>query len=691
MCKNILDEAEVIDTLTKTIGVDEFIDQIGHPWAVRINEMLAGGADPPYTLNNVKLIALDLRYMNHKSYFTCLAGVLDVVITIPGHIGFMIEGFDYENSNSRSDSPFPDLNCIKPEYYIQESLDMINYGLRSNNGKIVKDYNRFGILIEAELIDPTFAKGQLETLGEFVVACEEHFQVGDYTWGVSKLRKKYEDIKVMVTHLVAMRGGGIDNKHLQDGGSVSCLCMDYTEMYWETDEIQFKMELEELNNDLLIYYNELIQDSFVDPFSHENLLTELLTKFKDNIPDGKLKQLLTNKGELNEDIYYILEESEIEILRSIWTKFILIKFPLKENIAEIAIDYSDPFKSIEELVESIVADMRGGGSNNRLNSQSITKIQKGGDASCLNFIPPIACGLENLLELYTKTPDTDRSEYINSGSLGSTITKKLNVYEFFSVCGINIDGLGAWYGRWFRPNPKLVKGWESTVEEGMNFETLQKIEKTGKDVPLFNDYITCPLRVIYQDNNDTDETVGIKLRQILVATSEKACFIKLLQYLNACLINYPENIGHLAQFKYFKNEGEGEERWTLYANYILINLINSFNPHKLMKQKRIFSDKLEANTYNKWLLLYISEFYRIVEIIAEGKGEFDKKEILKKLLDNKSDSVIDDAYDFDEKVWWTPEAIMVWEKTDNIINRPNRMPILEKIILNKIILNKNIP
>lgn len=142
----------------------EDIKKKGLTWAIRTNEMEAGGpADKPFTLNNVKLISIDCRYHCSASYFNCLAGVLDVVISVPGHIGFMkkTKG-DYLLWREKPPDiphlgamPFPALLVyfITPEYYKHESQTMIDMGVRSANGKIVKDYDRIYIMIDNFLIE----------------------------------------------------------------------------------------------------------------------------------------------------------------------------------------------------------------------------------------------------------------------------------------------------------------------------------------------------------------------------------------------------------------------------------------------------------------------------------------------------------------------------------------------------------
>ena len=97
ICRGKLDRhVPIFEGIDRTETYDDIIKK-GLTWAVRINEMEAGGPDgSPFTLNNVKLISIDCRYHCSASYFNCLAGVLDVVISVPGHIGFMIgkDGID---------------------------------------------------------------------------------------------------------------------------------------------------------------------------------------------------------------------------------------------------------------------------------------------------------------------------------------------------------------------------------------------------------------------------------------------------------------------------------------------------------------------------------------------------------------------------------------------------------------------
>ena len=126
---------------------------IGKPWNRRTSNMKAGGKEPPFTLMNVKLIAIDLRFTELRTYFSSLAGVLDIVIAVPGHIGHngMLDN-GYKPINP-FDDPTISINCITMEYYIYEMVKMISYGLRIRNGKLVKDLGRCNTLLRIDATD----------------------------------------------------------------------------------------------------------------------------------------------------------------------------------------------------------------------------------------------------------------------------------------------------------------------------------------------------------------------------------------------------------------------------------------------------------------------------------------------------------------------------------------------------------
>ena len=95
----------------------------------------------PYKLHDVFLYSLDLPF-NGKTGFDSLAGILDIVVSIPGHIGYILP---YHCRNDLQDTQ----NCynITVEYYTEELNKLLKYGLRTKNEKILKDLVRYKILL----------------------------------------------------------------------------------------------------------------------------------------------------------------------------------------------------------------------------------------------------------------------------------------------------------------------------------------------------------------------------------------------------------------------------------------------------------------------------------------------------------------------------------------------------------------
>ena len=102
----------------------------------------------PYKLHDVFLYSLDLPF-NGKTGFDSLAGILDIVVSIPGHIGYILP--DY-STNTSSDFETNILGCynITKDYYKYELIKLITYGLRTTNKKILKDLERYKILLKLD-------------------------------------------------------------------------------------------------------------------------------------------------------------------------------------------------------------------------------------------------------------------------------------------------------------------------------------------------------------------------------------------------------------------------------------------------------------------------------------------------------------------------------------------------------------
>ena len=102
----------------------------------------------PYKLHDVHLYALDLCF-HQRSSFESIAGLLDIVISQPGHIGFMVGPYDHPDPDY-TNKQFEGTNTknITFKYFIHESEKLIDYLLRTK--KLLKDVKRLIVIYKIE-------------------------------------------------------------------------------------------------------------------------------------------------------------------------------------------------------------------------------------------------------------------------------------------------------------------------------------------------------------------------------------------------------------------------------------------------------------------------------------------------------------------------------------------------------------
>ena len=124
----------------------------------------------PYKLHDIFLYSLDLPF-NGKTGFDSLAGILDIVVSIPGHIGYILPSY---STNTLSTANILGCYNITVDYYKYELIKLITYGLRTTNKKILKDLERYKILLK---LDPELkgAKlGDLKNISQVINAIKDN-------------------------------------------------------------------------------------------------------------------------------------------------------------------------------------------------------------------------------------------------------------------------------------------------------------------------------------------------------------------------------------------------------------------------------------------------------------------------------------------------------------------------------------
>jgi len=138
----------------------------------RFNHMEAGyqkknNFDEPFKINNVLLYSIDCIYEmdgdRPESSFTGIPGILDIVISLPTHAGHMILNRDYVSKIYNSIN----LSIMDKSYYIvKDNLKMVDYGLRTINKKILKDFARLSLLLgeDSNLVESLNKDGVLQKM-----------------------------------------------------------------------------------------------------------------------------------------------------------------------------------------------------------------------------------------------------------------------------------------------------------------------------------------------------------------------------------------------------------------------------------------------------------------------------------------------------------------------------------------------
>ena len=564
----------------------DFLKKKGLPFALRISDMCAGGNNPPFTLNNVKLIAIDCRYSQTIEYFESLAGVLDVVITIPGHIGYMdIRKGNYSeslpvNALMSGEQTYYKNNCITIAYYIYESVKMIKYGLRSSNGKIIKDYDRFRMLINYSKTEEGWRQKIMEQiLAGFHVSSVVNIsqKLKEFTDGVpaefmDELNEKISNINTALeltsgslSHSSVPEpdlGGGGGRYNLK--GGYNCVCPNIIKTFEDIEKEDII-----LKNNEKTATTETAENITELKGTHDEIISILMTQYG------------SSEMDCEEDYNMLLNPN--------------MEFP--DNSSDTS------------------SDALGGGATQN-------NVQSGGGTY-----------KDNIDSLYSEHMDLFRALSINEPTITKTLATKLNIWDFLVSCLKPEDHppdekfppdseLNNFPWSFFDNNPSLTMDGETRgfkyhydMEEdernfndglpyGVNFERLQNSDIPDVSKTDVNDYITHPNKSIFQLESEDKVTfrngkksegpLSIISRKVLTMNSEKIKLKNLLTLLCDHIELRPDKVHHLTQFRSFMKDEDLEdapvERVSIYINYLNQDLLLGMNPTKLRIQNAAFSD-----------------------------------------------------------------------------------------------------
>lgn len=570
----------------------------GYAWARRTNDMEAGGQTPPYTLNNVKLISIDLRY-KYGEYFGSLAGVLDIVIAVPGHIGWdhMCEPCMYlptfgDEIDGREGIGagyvwFPRMHDIVTarkwnlqdklrglhvyfitlDYYTYECFKMIKLGLRTKNGKIIKDLNRYYTLrLTGELCDSKNKLREVECSVETaktqfpsLYGVEEGGRKGELAAQMEKIFEKIKVIDAVATKPGGLIKGGACGDGCEKGKGIVCGGMD-----WNFDELGVATTLVELSQepDVLLDFGE------EDVVHYHKQIVSNREGWDDVVLIAALALVkMKNCNFTNDDQEF---ESDLEQINNIKEEY--------ENDERV---FKDDYFDNADGSGGCLCQAGGYSDDSKM---GVGTIMKGGGYK-------------------------DGNQGINTPSIGK-ILKMLNIYDVCVAVGEEANWIFTFMGG--RENEKIP-----TIEDPIKLGT--ECEGHGgwgrlnyeKQMVGENecDILVRPPKDCYgpMAKNFTTNAVFGK--------SSIENFTRLFTFLTECAKN-PALMCLMAQFKYYGDKNEAHA--TVAANYIFSSIIQGLNPNKILSKMKSVLKKRDAGEKNTIELLEkINNFYKAIGTMAD--------------------------------------------------------------------------
>lgn len=304
----------------------------------------------PFTINNVLLYSIDGIFEGKsESSYNGINGILDIVFSFPSHSGYMING-DYDKVEYNKN--ITELYIMNKNYYINnDNLKMVNYGLRTANKKIIKDFRRILILITEDYGDKIINKREII---KYIIDTISNLKVLDnYKQNINEL----DEILNFTTNCLNMSGSGSNSNN--SNNKDICKRLSKTDIHFtDKDNEPYQEEQEE----------EIIEPSFFERF--KALFGGSVINIQQTVVSYKLPKSL----------YFIIPESIIE-----FSKDSSLMAPIK-NINEQTEQLKDQIVNInyEKLTELTMGnpDLRSQNLNNQnnivlneaFNSKSLTRF-----------------------------------------------------------------------------------------------------------------------------------------------------------------------------------------------------------------------------------------------------------------------------------------------------------------------------
>ena len=409
----------------------------------RFNHMESGyqnkkKLDLPFKINNVLLYSIDGIFEGESSSWSGIAGILDIVVSFPTHTGYMLENqyeqYKYSYKINDNDYEIENLYRMTKDYYInKDNLKMVDYGLRTANKKILKDFTRILILIKYDNTENNISnKGNI--IQKIINKLNELKNIDDYQSNINEIDNMLEFIRTCLNFNLT---GGTKRERNNNNNQNSIRSKDF-ESFCSLNNIFKSIDYNFDVNDENIYDENIYDEEIENNSNNSNNSTQMGGFIKKS---NYLEQIEVSY-KLPKALYYMISEK------------ILLNNPDKNKILNPIINVNEQtnslglnikninYEKLTELTEGI-ADNRSKQLTNPLvlnelfNSDALYRFKNTSYNrwskevnSSLQIKPDIVKLLVNITNLLNTNPNNIQKLYyfdINNNSNNNEYNKLINV------------------------------------------------------------------------------------------------------------------------------------------------------------------------------------------------------------------------------------------------------------------------
>jgi hypothetical protein len=191
----------------------------------------------PFRINNVILYSIDGIFEGvGETSFTGINGMLDVVVSLPTHHGYMVKTdytqYSYNNINN--------LFKMTKDFYINyDNLKLVKFGLREVNKKIIKDFQRIYILFSE---DTNLQNTNPNVINYIINKIKELINNDNFKSDINELNKLLQNF------ICINKEGGYSSNNTESSCNRLATYSPHFDLIIDKDEFEIKLEMDYINN-----------------------------------------------------------------------------------------------------------------------------------------------------------------------------------------------------------------------------------------------------------------------------------------------------------------------------------------------------------------------------------------------------------------------------------------------------------